>query len=123
MAEIKTVCCGEVICRTLLRRSGTATAVKKAYQERLSLAYANLSGVSLLWLHLQGMDFRNADLSDADLRWAHLEGVDFRGAKMEGADLRGAHVDGARIDYETFIQVDTSNVVGTFAYYYTGLEV
>lgn len=88
MVEIKTKCCGEVICSGETIRD----AVVYAKQEGISLAYADLRHLNLRSLDLQGIDFRYADLS----------GADFRGAILTGTTFSFARVGGAKIDDENW---------------------
>jgi uncharacterized protein YjbI with pentapeptide repeats len=63
-------------------------------------AEANLTGLNLKAVNLQGANLTGANLFVADLRKANLDGanlarVDLGGASLHGADLRRANLDGA----------------------------
>ena len=69
-------------------------------------AGANLMGMDLSWMVLEGIDLTNANLRDANLTGARLEGVN-----LTGADLRGANVDRARFGGAT--GVNLGGTIGT----------
>jgi hypothetical protein len=72
---------------------------------RVRLGYADLLGVDISDMHLEGASLENtyltgavlqrAYLGSAYLQGAHLENADLSGAHLELADLRGAHLEGA----------------------------
>jgi hypothetical protein len=71
------------------------------------LGYADLLGVDISDMHLEGASLENTYLTGAVLRrtylggaymqGAHLENADLSGAHLELADLRGAHLQGANL--------------------------
>jgi len=48
---------------------------------------ANLRGLDLSRMHLEGAKFNNADLRGVNFRGAHLGGAVFSGARTEGFEL------------------------------------
>jgi uncharacterized protein YjbI with pentapeptide repeats len=97
MVEIKTHCCGEVICKG----SSARYAVIYAVAEGISLQYADLKYKNLSGMDLRGIDLRYADLSGANLILTDLEGADLSGCDLTtthlcdtiltGADISGTH--------------------------------
>ncbi len=74
------------------------------------LSGADLSGLMLSDLRLDGASLRGADLSGArlvqvDLSFADLTGADLSGARLEGCDLTGATLAGA--DLSDLTRIDT----------------
>lgn len=77
MVEVRTLCCGEVIC--------TGETVLKAVQRAIT------RGISLKYANLEGADLRDGDLRGARLYRASLINAQVKGLDMTGADISGAH--------------------------------
>ncbi len=83
-------------------------ARRRGEKTKISLSFADLSGLHLAGMDLVGADFEGADLTGAILAGAHLcranlknatlIGASLDGADLTDADLRGADLAGARID-------------------------
>lgn len=78
MIEIKSVCCGEVICEG----RSIHLAIWQAVKDGVSLRYANLSHLDLNGIHIP----------DVDLSYANLMGTNFKNANLTGGNLTGAEV-------------------------------
>lgn len=78
MVEIKSWCCGVVLCEG----STIHLAVYSAVKDGISLQYADLSDLDLNCLYVP-----NADFSYADLRETNFTGANLRGARLEGATV------------------------------------
>ncbi len=63
----------------------------------ISLASANLSGVTLTGAILSSSSFHGTTLTRAKLTGANLANADLSGANLEGADLSGANLKGANM--------------------------
>ncbi|MBH25543.1 MAG: hypothetical protein CMH57_14055 [Myxococcales bacterium] len=75
---------------------------------------ADLSGATLYYGRLSGVDLSGADLSGADLAWADLSDADLTGANLSGANLSGANLTDARITGADFTGAYYTNVIGWF---------
>ena len=71
--------------------------VEKAVKERVSLAYANLSGADLCGSYLRNASLSDANLNSANLFFADLRGANLLFADLSGADLRDADLSGANL--------------------------
>ncbi len=82
MVEIKSTCCGVVIC------SGETVrlAVESAVAAGVSLENADLRDADL-----EGVDLRGANLRGAYLHWANLINANLDGTILRNATLRGTH--------------------------------
>ncbi len=83
-------------------------------RDRVSLEYANLSG-----LDLRGIDFRKVNLSGADLTTCRLQGSHFLGANLtrailyeadlSGADLSGSDLSFANLQKAVLVEANLAN--------------
>lgn len=89
MVEIKSTCCGDVIC------SGDSLthALMSAVRDGVSLRYADLRNRYCSYLDLPGIDLSYADLRGAGFRYANLRGANLELAKVDRADFRGANLE------------------------------
>lgn len=90
MIEIRSTCCGTLICIG----ASAKRALERAVEDGVSLRYANLSGLYLAGIQLRGADMGYADLTNTILNCAVLRGASIahaktRGARFRCADLRG----------------------------------
>lgn len=90
MIEIKSWCCGTVICTGESRK----IALEQAVEDGVSLRYADLSDMYLGGAQLGGANLGYADLTNTNLHHAQLRGASIAHAKTHGAtfrytDLRG----------------------------------
>lgn len=89
--QIRHFITGEVIYQS--DKGSLREAVIGAAKDKVSLEYADLSGVDLSgvdlwWRNLSGVSFVSANLMGADLRGSDLFSADLTGAKIKGANLR-----------------------------------
>lgn len=117
MVEIKTTCCGEVICSGFSVRN----AVEIAARDEVSLAFADLVCAYLSGLDLRGVDFREANLRGTAFKSARLEGADFRGANLGRADLRWASVQCAKFTRGSLRDSYYRNIEGHWSLYPLGV--
>lgn len=83
MAEVKTHCCGEVICSGNTVRA----AVQGAVEAGVSLAYADLRGANLCYISFGFNNLSYADLSGANLRYTNLDDADLRGTQVHDVQV------------------------------------
>lgn len=108
MIEIKTKCCGEVICSGETVRA----ALLYARHAGISMACANLRRLNLMGLVLRGIDFREADLSQSNLKFCRLQDCDFRGAILAGTNFSLAKVNHAKMGYVNWRRLNPDNFRG-----------
>lgn len=61
--------------------------------EKASLLWADMRGVDMRGVYLQGADMRVSNMQGVDMRGGDLRWSDMQGANMQGADMRGVDID------------------------------
>lgn len=83
--------------------------------EGVELPGAQLSGVELASVEMDGAKLAGADLTGADLMRVVLRGADLAGAGLEGADLREANLGGSELKGATLARADLRYAILTGA--------
>jgi uncharacterized protein YjbI with pentapeptide repeats/beta-lactamase regulating signal transducer with metallopeptidase domain len=71
-----------------------------------SFSHADLAGLNLAGVRINGDDFSNADLRNVNFAGAELVGSDFSNARLDGANLTGATLNGCDLDGVDLTHVD-----------------
>lgn len=111
MVEIKTMCCGVVICSGETARA----AVESAVRDGESLAYADLEGMFLSGVDIPGANLSHANLRRTQFNYANLRGANISDsgvymAEFHDADLRDTNQTGVYILMEMRQRAKTTGV-------------
>jgi uncharacterized protein YjbI with pentapeptide repeats len=75
---------------------------------RVDLRHANLSGLEMKQMHLEGIDFDGSNLTDAHLTWSCLDGGSFYNALVRASHVQMASLRGASLTGSYWIRSDAS---------------
>lgn len=103
MIEIKSTCCGVVICsghdvpRMLEEAVATGVSLRYADLSQRWLPDVNLRGADLGYADLRGTVLTNANLRGASIAYADVEDTDFRGADLRDVCYSGVNFKGIQL--------------------------